>query len=148
MSLTPNRLYFDSAYIAKCYLNEMDAPAVRALAASADGVGSSELCIAEVACTFHRKLREGFLTAKDARAIRQFFIDDIEQEVWSLLPVSGRILRRVEHLTATLPKTFPLRAGDAIHIVTALESGFSEIWTNDRRLLAAAGHFGLKGKTV
>jgi predicted nucleic acid-binding protein len=41
-----------------------------------------------------------------------------------------------------------LRAGDAIHIVSAVEAGFNEIWTNDRHLLAAAAHFGLKGRCV
>jgi len=30
-----------------------------------------------------------------------------------------------------------LRAGDAIHIATALETGETGIWTNDRDLLAA-----------
>lgn len=93
-------------------------------------------------------MREGFLTAKGAQEIRQFFLEDIEKEVWILVPVSERILRQVERLTATLPKTIPLRAGDAIHIASALDAGFDEIWTNDRHLLAAAGHFGLKGRSV
>lgn len=63
-----------------------------------------------------------------------------------MVPISERIVRQVEHLTARLPKTVPLRAGDAIHIVSAIESGFDEIWTSDRHLLAAAAHFGLKGR--
>jgi predicted nucleic acid-binding protein len=141
-------LYFDSAYIGKCYVNEDDAHVVRALAASAGSVTSSALCIAEVACAFHRKLREGFLTVLGAQAIRQFFLDDIEKEVWMLVPVSERILRKVEGMTGRLPKATPLRAGDAIHLASAVEAGFDEIWTNDRHLLAAAKHFGLKGRSV
>ena len=64
------------------------------------------------------------------------------------MPVTNLILRRVEHLTRTLPTIIFLRAGDAIHIVSAVEAGFHEIWTNDRHLLAAATHFGLQGRSV
>jgi hypothetical protein len=38
--------------------------------------------------------------------------------------------------------------GDAIHLVTALEASFPEIWSNDRHLLGAAEHFGLRGRSV
>ncbi len=68
--------------------------------------------------------------------------------MWLLLPVTDRVLRQVEVLVRTLPRSMFLRAGDAIHIVSAVDSGFNEIWTNDRHLLAAAAHFGLKGRSV
>ena len=42
----------------------------------------------------------------------------------------------------------PLRAGDAIHTATALETAETEIWTNDRHLLAALAHFGLAGRSA
>ena len=38
---------------------------------------------------------------------------------------------------------FFLRTADAVHLVTAHETGELEVWTNDRRTLAAASHFGL-----
>jgi predicted nucleic acid-binding protein len=41
-----------------------------------------------------------------------------------------------------------VRAGDAIHTATALETGETEIWTNDRHLLAAVAHFGLAGRSA
>lgn len=80
--------------------------------------------------------------------LRDYFLKDIHDEVWNLLPVSDWVLRHVEILTRTLPATAPLRAGDAIHIVSAANAGFHEIWTNDRHLLAAAAHFGLKGRQI
>jgi len=41
-----------------------------------------------------------------------------------------------------------VRAGDAIHLASAKDAGFQEIWTNDRRLLQAAQYFDLVGKSV
>jgi len=69
-------------------------------------------------------------------------------ETWLLIPVSHHVLHQVEVLTRTLPKSTPLRAGHAIHIVSAVEAGFNEIWTNDHHLLAAAAHFGLKARSI
>ena len=55
------------------------------------------------------------------------------------MPVTESLLRK----TAML-----IRAGDAIHTATALETGETEIWTNDRHLLAAVAHFGLAGRSA
>jgi len=88
------------------------------------------------------------LTPRGAAKLREYFLEDIRDNTWLLIPVSDRILRQVELLTRSLPKTTPLRPGDAIHIVSAVEAGFNEIWTNDRHFLAAADHFGLKGRSV
>jgi predicted nucleic acid-binding protein len=129
-------------------LNEPDSADVRELARSADAVTTSALCIAELACTFHRNYREGLITAKIAAALRSQFVEDIRAKTWLLIPVTDHVLHQVEVLTRTLPQSTPLRAGDAIHIVSAVEAGFNEIWTNDRHLLAAAAHFGLKGRSI
>ncbi len=141
-------MYFDSAYVAKCYLNEPDGQLVRALAREAPGLSSSALCIAEVACVFHRHVREGTLSAAQSARLRLLFLDDIENEVWNLIPLTNQLLHRVEFMTRKLPSSCYLRAGDAIHIVSAAEAGFNEIWTNDRHQLAAASHFGIVGRVV
>lgn len=39
-------LYLDSAYVAKCYLNDPDAVQVRNLVRGAESIHSSALCIA------------------------------------------------------------------------------------------------------
>jgi predicted nucleic acid-binding protein len=141
-------LYFDSAYIAKCYLNEADAAKVRKLARSAAGLYSSALCIAEVACVFHRQVREGSIQPGLAPVLRGYFLDDLKNEVWALIPVTGQLLHRVELLIRSLPVSCYIRAGDAIHLTSAMEYGFDEIWTNDRHLVAAASCVGLKGRSV
>jgi predicted nucleic acid-binding protein len=141
-------LYFDSAYIAKCYLPEPGAEKVRELARTASGLYSSSLSLAELACVFHRQGREKVASAEAIAAGRRFFADDLRNEVWSLIPVSDRLLHRVAVLVQTLPADCLLRAGDAIHLATAIDSGFHEIWTNDRRLLAAAEAAGLGGRSI
>ena len=142
------KLYFDTAYVAKCYLNEADAKAVRKLASGASGLYSSAWCIAELACVFQRHARESHLTRKEASRLRALFLEDIHSGVWSLLPLTEHFLFRVESLVSLLPASLYLRAGDAIHLAAAQEAGFTEIWSNDRRLLEAAPHFGLAGKSV
>jgi len=142
------RLYFDTAYIAKCYLNEPDGKKVRALARRASGLASSAWCLAELACVLHRHVREGAIRKEQAVEVRRLFLDHVHNQVWTLFPVSNGLLHAAESLVADLPPTAHLRAGDAVHLVTAQKTGFAEIWSSDRHLLAAARYFGLEGKSV
>ena len=101
-----------------------------------------------MACLAHRKVREGPTTANDTLIRRDLFLDDVRTGVITVLPVTERLLRRVEAVTRTLAPGCYVRAFDALHLVTAADLGFSEIWTNDRQMLAAAPHFGLIGRSV
>lgn len=142
------RLYFDTAHIAKCYLNEPDGKKVRKLATGASELSSSAWCVAELACVFQRRIREGFLSQEQSVELRDVFLKHVRDQVWTLFPVSDRLLFRVAEITASLPRAVHLRAGDAVHLVTAQQAGFTQIWSNDRHLLAAAMHLGLEGRTV
>jgi predicted nucleic acid-binding protein len=142
-------MYVDSAYIAKFYVNEPDSPEVRALLGQADVLASSRWAVAEVACAFHRHLREGRISQSQHQALISAFTRDIGPDgVWDLAPVSETILRKMAARLNVLPATVHLRAGDAIHLLTAAELGEMEIWSNDRHLLAAAPHFGLVGRSA
>lgn len=99
-------------------------------------------------CVFQRQIREFKMPKSEAALARNFFLADLQDGVWSVLPISERFLFRVELLINTLPPSLYLRAGDAIHLVSAQEAGFTEIWSNDRRVLQAAPSFGLTGKSV
>lgn len=142
------RLYFDTAYVAKCYLHEPDGTSVRALAAQASGLFSSAWTVAELACTFHRHVREGSITARQGARLRRLFLNDLDRRAWVLFPITERLLFQVEAETASLSPSTYVRAGDAVHLVCAREAGFTEVWTSDRRMLAAAPHFGLAGRSV
>jgi predicted nucleic acid-binding protein len=142
------KLYFDTAYLGKCYWNEPDGTLVRDLARQADGIYCSAVCIAEMACLTHRKIREGGATREDAVVRQDLFLEDVDSGAITALPLTERLLRRVESVTRTLPPTCFIRTFDAIHLVTAADFGFEDIWTNDRHMLAAASHFKLAGRSV
>jgi len=140
--------YFDSAYVAKCYVNESDSVRVRALLRSSGGAHSSSLARAELAATLQRHVREGALSATQSRRLQSDFAADVELGVWTMLPVSDALMSRVAIRIAQLPRSAYVRAGDAIHLCAAAEAGFVEVWTNDRHMLGAAGAFGLRGRSV
>jgi len=55
-------MYLDSAYVAKYYVNEPDATAVRKLIMRAESICSSSWALLEVTSVFRRHMREGSLT--------------------------------------------------------------------------------------
>lgn len=142
-------LYLDTAYVAKCYLNEPDADRVRKLVREQSGLTSSAWCRAELACIIHRHVREGALARAQARGLHDLFLGDVRDGVWSLSPVSTELLETIEgKLRRLRRRNLFLRAGDAVHLGTASEHGFREIWTDDRHMLAAAPAFAPRGRSV
>lgn len=141
-------LYFDTAYIAKCYLNEPGAQRVRQLAYSAPGLASCELARVEFHAVIHRHLREGNLTAAESREVIEDFEMDEADGVWQWIPVTSQLLTLVCDHTKILPHNIFLRAADAIHLTCASSHGFQEVYSNDRHLLAAARYFNLTGLDI
>jgi predicted nucleic acid-binding protein len=139
--------FLDSAYVAKCYLNDPDSERVRDLVREPTPLYSSSISIAEVSCAIHRRVREA-LARRQGNALREMFRGHVEEGVWTLVPATDRLLWEVGRALERLPAGVFVRAGDAIHLVSAREAGFDEVWTNDRRMLQAAPHFGLKGRSV
>ena len=140
--------YFDAAYIVKLYVTDPDGARVRSVVAAADAITSSALSLAEVSCALHRCIREKTVTSSEASQMRVSFSEDVERGVLRMIPVSDRVLRTVEIMLSTAPSSLFLRAGDAIHLASAQLEGFSEIWSNDKHMLRAAPHFGVKGRSV
>ena len=141
-------MYLDSTYIAKFYLNEPDSRQVRAVLAGASTLVSSTWAMGEVACAFHRHLREGVLDTAQYRKLLGAFLDHVAAGVWTLIPVTDQLMRKTVALMGAIQPTVYLRAGDAMHLTAAMDSGEREIWTSDRHLLAAAGYFGLTGRSA
>ena len=138
-------MYFDAAYIAKCYLNEPGAERVRELARQAQGLCSADFGRIEFTCIIQRHRREGGITVRDAGEIFKEFEEDEQNAVWRWLPVTTDLVRDACERVRRLPARTILRTGDALHLACAREFGFTEVYTNDRHMLAGARHFGLTG---
>ena len=65
-------IYFDTSYIAKCYLNEPYAEVVRQCAMQAEGLACSQLGRVEFWSVLNRHIREGRLAAHRARSAATF----------------------------------------------------------------------------
>ena len=141
-------IYFDAAYIAKCYLNEPDADRVREVAYGADGLASCELARLEFASILKRHVREHHVTRREMTAILKDFEEDEQNGVWRWFAVTSELLEKARTAVIDTPSTIFLRAGDAVHLACAEEQGFQEVYTNDRHMLKAAPHFHLTGVNV
>ena len=141
-------MYLDSAYLAKYYVTEPDSLAVRKLIAEASEICSSTWAKIEVVSVFQRQIREKWLSPSEGRELIDLFRSHVEADVWDLRPVTDALLNKTITFIPGLPSHVPVRAGSALHLATALDAGETELWTNDRHLLAAANHVGLIGKSV
>ena len=141
-------MYLDTAYIAKFYFNEPESSRVRDLVRKADAVHSSLWALAEFHAVLHRRMREGAASPDDTRELATRFSDHVEDGLWNLIPVTEALLRRTGASIISAPPDLYLRTADAVHLLTARESGDREVWTNDRHMLKAASYFGLTGRSV
>lgn len=141
-------IYFDAAYIAKCYLNEPGAERVRDVARQADGLASCELARLEFASILKRHARERQIPRREMSAILREFEEDEENGVWHWYVITSTLVEKARRAVLQLPSAVFIRSGDALHLTCAEEHGFREVYTNDRHMLAAARHFRLKGVDV
>ena len=141
-------MYFDTAYIAKFYFNEPHSIGVREIVRNAAVIRSSFWAVAELHAVIHRRVREGVTSRDEGRDVAQSFYDHVQHGLWDLISVNEALLRRTSALILAAPRDLFLRTADAVHLTTAQESGESEVWTNDRHMLAAAPYFGLQGRSV
>lgn len=140
--------YFDAAYLVKCYVKEDGWQEVRSLAAERGRIASSVIGRLELHAALHRKLREGGLTVEDHKVVLRQLSFDEATGVWHWISLSPAIAMAVVDLFRQLPSDVYLRTGDAVHLVSAKERGFVEIFSSDRRLLEAADHVAIAGRDV
>jgi predicted nucleic acid-binding protein len=139
-------IYFDSTFLLKLLVAEADsAKVVQFVQRQNDIIASSAIARTEVVAALHRKHREGAIPHSAMLKAHSQFLREIEVGRIVFLMFTPSIIDRVEEAFLNLPANVFLHAGDAVHLATAVEAGFKEIYSNDRRLLAAAPHFKLKG---
>ena len=140
--------YYDAAYLLKLQCVEAGAPEVRAHAATVKVLYCSLHGRGEFIAAAHRKTREGAATKAQFQALIAQLHADTAAGALQWLPITEAHIARVESIFLTAPTSTFLRAADALHLATAAEHGFTEIYSNDRHLLAAAPLFGLQGVNV
>jgi predicted nucleic acid-binding protein len=141
-------LFFDATYFGKLYWREPGSTDVLACAGTAEELVCSMHGRAEFLSIGFRKVREGLTVPSTLQAVFAQFNADIADGDIRLLPLTEAILNRVESVFANAPAKTYLRAADAIHLATAAEHSFTEIYSNDKHLLSAAPLFGLRGVNV
>ena len=144
----PEVSYFDSAYIAKFYVDEPESDAVRRLAEALGRVHCCALGRIEVAGVFHRKWREGAFTEREFREVSAQFTDDCMAGLWTWLAVTDRLVADAAESLRTLSKRITIRSADALHLACAREHGLRPVYTNDRQMLQAAPAFGIEAMGV
>jgi predicted nucleic acid-binding protein len=72
----------------------------------------------------------------------------MEAGAFRWLSQDAEVFSRIREVYQKLPGSVLLRAADAIHLATAVESGFRIVFSNDAHLLAAAQHFGIQEKNI
>ena len=140
--------YYDTSYLLRLQLTEPGSMEVRSHASTVLEIHTAQHGHAEFASAAFRKVREGILTQPEYRRLSAQFRADCAATTIVLLPLTDAIIDRVENAFLTAPPTTYLRAADALHLATAAEHGFAEIYSNDKHLLAAAPLFGLMGVNV
>ena len=141
-------MYFDTAYLAKLYIVEAGSDDVRSHAANADQLSSLAHGRVELAFMFHRKVREGAIDHHRLTQLWEQVDADERSGMLSWLPLTPQLLEASARSALALPANVFLRASDALHLISAKEHGFRVVYSNDKHLLAAAKHFGIKGRNV
>lgn len=141
-------IYFDTAYLLKCYVKDAGWEEVHALARKEELIACSAYGKMELYAALHRKRREGEVTGKQLTIIfRQIDLDD-SQHLWNWLSLTESIMSSVVGSFRMLPESVFVRTADAVHLVTAKTNGLSHIYSSDTHLLAAAPYFGLEGRNI
>ena len=138
-------VYFDSALVAKFYVNEPGRDVIRDLAKSAGIVVTSGIAVAEISAAFHRKFREGAVERDVFDALHGQFQHDLRNGLWRLIGPTEALLEEVRTLFLRLDRSVFLRSLDALHLMTAKAENFHRIYSNDRHLLNACASIGLEG---
>ena len=139
--------YSDTSYMVRLYFEEPGWEEVRELRTAEPWA----CCLhgrAETIAAFHRKFREALIDRDKFLEMVGQFDDDCRNDEFHWLPVQEGLVATLTDDFLRLPPTFFLRAADALHLACAREHGFKTIYSNDKNLLAAAKHFGLRGKNV
>lgn len=131
----PEPVYLDASALVKLFVPEPESDALNDALEGAGDVVVSDLALTEMASALGRRMREGRISAAEARRL--------QREAAKLaglcrhVELTPPIHRRAERLLLS-SRDVPLRALDALHVASALDVDAATIATFDPRLRAAA----------
>lgn len=132
----------------RLYLRDRGVERVRALAGSSVALASAWHGQTEVLAALHRAFRLGRLQQDGYQSALGQFINDSNDGLFHWLPLTDALTHRLETFYRKAGREIFLRAADALHLACAVEHGFKDVYSNDRHFLAAAQHFGMRGRDV
>jgi predicted nucleic acid-binding protein len=141
-------VYFDTAYIVKCYIKEPGWKEVRALAGQYRRTACSLYGRMELHAAFHRHFREQNITREQYTAVIEQFELDEKNHLWKWLPISEAVMETVTAAFKRMPPDIFLRTADALHLATAAVNAAQTCYSNDGRLLKAAAYFTVKAENI
>ncbi|MCX6957740.1 MAG: type II toxin-antitoxin system VapC family toxin [Verrucomicrobiae bacterium] len=141
-------MVFDTSYLVRLYLQDVGYEKVRDLAESTHAIAIAWHGHAEIIAAFHRIYREGRVNKKAYSDLVDQFLADTSNSLYQWLEFNENVRVRFVSYFRTAPATLFLRAADALHLASAAEYGYKEIYSHDKHLLKAAPFFGLSGKNV
>jgi len=129
--------YFDASALAKKYVREIGTDRILHLARQHRPIATSILTYAEIHAALARRVRDGSLTSSHRAAAAAALQSDWRAFV--VVELSDEVLSQIPDLVAAMP----LRAGDAIHLASAIwlrsrHLRFADFISCDARLLDAA----------
>lgn len=136
------RIFLDSSALAKRYVEEPGTEQVLRLCQRADEVILSSLCVPEIISGFNRLRREKKLSPARYRSLKHDLAADVEEA--TIIDLTPLVIDR----TIACLERVPLRALDAVHLASAIESMCDLFLTADRKQEQAAVQCGLTVEAV
>ncbi len=136
------KLAVDSSSFAKRYVQEIGSDELERFLQNATELAFCIILAPEIISALNRRLREGVLTEKDYRAVKQQLVEDIRDA--TVLQVTPAVVSN----SIRLLENNALRAMDALHVASALEWQADLFVTSDRRQFVAAANAGLRAEYV
>lgn len=135
-------MYVDTSVAVKLYTREPDSDACELLVAGSSLV-SSELLYGELWSAFLAKERAKVLTKLERESLWSDFEADLDAGRITLLPLNGIVVRDATDLMRAVHPDVPLRTLDALHLATFAGIEGGPLFSNDKRMIAAAQQLAL-----
>lgn len=130
-------MYLDTSVLVKLYVAEPDSEACNRVVEGA-GLASSELAYAEVWAALLAKERAKEISERERSAAWETFRGDIREQILTLFPLDKITLQHAVEVMTEVHPHVPLRTLDAIHVATFRAVHAGPLFTNDKRMKAAA----------